>query len=32
LDALGEPLATLDKDSAAYQAVEEMTTRVLGSS
>jgi CO dehydrogenase maturation factor len=32
LDALGEPLATLDEDSAAYQAVEEMTTRIVGSS
>ncbi|MGD8813785.1 MAG: AAA family ATPase [Anaerolineales bacterium] len=32
LDALGEPLASLDEDSPAFQAVEEMTARVLGSS
>ena len=32
LDAFGEPLAILDEDSPAFQAVEEMTARVLGSS
>ncbi len=31
LDALGEPLANLNADSLTYQAVEEMTTRILGS-